>query len=77
MLIPEPKRLDREECRLNLLHHIEELQELVEGRLQAVEDRLEEVEAPTGPPAPGPGLGRLAQDLRAAKRLNAALPDRA
>ena len=25
-LIPEPKRLDREECRLNLLNHVEELQ---------------------------------------------------
>ena len=25
-LIPEPKRLDREECRVNLLNHVEELQ---------------------------------------------------
>ena len=43
-IIPEPKRLDREECRLNLLDHIEALQKHVEDRLEDVEDQIENVE---------------------------------
>merc|ERR1712192_71857 len=43
-LIPEPKRLDREECRVNLLNHVEELQVLVESRLEEIESRLDSVE---------------------------------
>jgi len=43
-LIPEPKRLDREECRLNLLNHVEELQVLVEARLEEIENRLDAVD---------------------------------
>jgi len=43
-LIPEPKRLDREECRLNLLNHVEELQVLVEARLEEIENRLDAID---------------------------------
>merc|ERR1712192_43198 len=43
-LIPEPKRLDREECRVNLLNHVEELQVLVEARLEEIESRLDSVD---------------------------------
>merc|ERR1712192_257752 len=43
-LIPEPKLLDREECRVNLLNHVEELQVLVESRLDEIESRLDSVD---------------------------------
>merc|ERR1712192_167837 len=43
-LIPEPKRLDREECRVNLLNRVEELQVLVESRLEEIESRLDSVD---------------------------------
>merc|ERR1711997_88019 len=43
-LIPEPKRLDREECRLNLLNHVEELQVLVDARLEEIESRLDAID---------------------------------
>merc|ERR1712181_133882 len=43
-LILEPKRLDREECRVNLLNHVEELQVLVESRLEEIESRLDSVD---------------------------------
>merc|ERR550517_731495 len=46
-LIPEPKRLDREECRLNLLNHVEELQVLVDARLEEIENRLDAVDPST------------------------------
>jgi hypothetical protein len=39
-LIPEPKLINREESRLNLIGHIEHLQGLVEQRLDLVEERL-------------------------------------
>ena len=91
-IIPEPKRLDREECRLNLLHHVEDLQVrrglggvgtvprqgLVEARLQEIEDRVEGLEGTGEQEAGGatPPLASLLQDLRSAQRLNTALPDR-
>merc|ERR1712203_100708 len=46
-LIPEPKRLDREECQLNLLNHVEELQVLVDARLEEIENRLDAVDPST------------------------------
>jgi hypothetical protein len=43
-IIPEPKLINREESRLNLIGHIEHLQELLDGRLDLVEQRLNELE---------------------------------
>ena len=74
-LIPEPKRLDREECRLNLLHHVEELQQLVDGRLQEIEERLEALESSTST-SKSSSMSPLLQDIRSAKKLNSSLPDR-
>jgi hypothetical protein len=45
-IIPEPKLINREESRLNLIGHIEHLQELLDGRLDLVEQRLNELELP-------------------------------
>ena len=78
-IIPEPKRLDREECRLNLLDHIEALQKHVEDKLEAVEDQIENVErrrkeAPGG--WNGMVVGSKLQDLTSAKIVNSALSDR-
>ena len=78
-IIPEPKRLDREECRLNLLDHIEALQKHVEDRLEAVEDQIENVErrrkeAPGG--WSGLAVGSKLQDLTSAKIVNNTLSDR-
>merc|ERR1712107_974817 len=83
-LIPEPKRLDREECRLNLLNHVEELQVLVEARLEEIES-LDAVDpsansscsttpsssTTTQPPYPhsSSSLSRVLLDLRTAKKL--------
>ena len=77
-IIPEPKRLDREECRLNLLDHIEALQKHVEDKLEAVEDQIENVER-RRKEAPGGWNGMVGsklQDLTSAKIVNSALSDR-
>ena len=78
-IIPEPKRLDREECRLNLLDHIEALQKHVEDRLETVEDQIENVErrrkeAPGG--WSGMAVSSKLQDLTSAKIVNNTLSDR-
>ena len=79
-LIPEPKRLDREECRTNLLHHVEELQQLVDARLQQIEERLEALESSTDTASStsksSSSISPLLQDIRSAKKLNSSLPDR-
>ena len=36
-IIPEPKRLDRDECRLNLLQHIDNVQSEIQKRFKAIE----------------------------------------
>ena len=78
-IIPEPKRLDREECRLNLLDHIEALQRHVEDRLEAVEDQIENVER-RRKEAPGVWSGLAVssklRDLTSAKIVNNTLTDR-
>ena len=42
--IPEPKRLDKDECRLNLLQHIDAVQTEFENRLEVLEKTLIEIE---------------------------------
>ena len=78
-IIPEPKRLDRDECRQNLLDHIETLQKHVEDRLEMVEDQIENVERRRKSP-PGVWSGMMIsskmQDVRSAKIVNNTLPDR-
>ncbi len=44
VLIPEPKRLDRDECRLNLLQHIDTVQTEVMERFEAIEAALNKIE---------------------------------
>ena len=44
MIIPEPKSLDKDECRLNLLEHIDAVQTEFENRLEVMEKTLAEVE---------------------------------
>merc|ERR1712013_177440 len=81
-LIPEPKRLDREECRLNLLNHVEELQVLVDARLEEIEDRLDAVDPSTNSScsttpssssasssAAASSLSRILLDLRTARKI--------
>lgn len=78
-IIPEPKRLDRDECRQNLLDHIETLQKHVEDRLEMVEEQIENVERRRKAP-PGVWSGMMIsskmQDVRSAKIVNSTLPDR-
>merc|ERR1711936_890877 len=80
-LIPEPKRLDREECRLNLLNHVEEMQVLVEARLEEIENRLDAVDPSTNAScsttpssssassAAASSLSRILLDLRTARKI--------
>ena len=44
VIIPEPKSLDKDECRLNLLEHIDAVQTEFENRLEVMEKTLAEVE---------------------------------
>lgn len=46
-VILEPKRLDRDECRLNLLDHISSVQNEVEARLEAIETAMTKIESGT------------------------------
>ena len=48
VIIPEPKRLDRDECRLNLLTHIESVQNEIEKRFTAIEEALGKIESMPG-----------------------------
>ena len=43
-IIPEQKRIDKDECRLNLLEHIEKMQNEVDSLLGKVEVNLRAVE---------------------------------
>jgi len=74
-IIPEPKRLDREECRQNLVFHVEQMQEKIDLRLTEVETRIDKLE--TGAESVSPDqLAVILQDIRNARRLNLCLPDR-
>jgi len=81
-IIPEPKLINREESRLNLIGHIEHLQALVEQRLDLVEQRLGCLEQPellSQQPLDCSGIAqavaRLLTDLQSMKTVNAMLPD--
>ena len=78
-IIPEPKRLDRDECRQNLLDHIEALQKHVEDRLENVEEQIENIERRRRD-SPGGWSGMIVsskmQDVRSAKIVNNTLPER-
>jgi len=85
-VIVEPKRLDREECRVNLIQHVENLQGLVEDSFDKIETRLmalesgEEVpplhETDTHFPRAKSVLILLLRDLKTAKKLNLSLPEK-
>ena len=45
VIFPETKRLDKDECRLNLLHHIDAVQTEFEHRLNLVESTLAEIDS--------------------------------
>ena len=44
-VIMEPKRIDKDECRMNLLHHIDAVQTEFENRLNEIEKTLDQLEA--------------------------------
>ena len=79
-----PKRLDRDECRLNLLQHIESVQDEIDNRYKAIESSIAKIEAMPGAinagftsrqllgPADGKlkaKLNQLIQDLSTARQL--------
>ena len=45
VIFPETKRLDKDECRLNLLHHIDAVQTEFEYRLNLVEKTMAEIDS--------------------------------
>ncbi len=84
VIIPEQKRLDRDECRLHLLEHIGRVQAEVTSLLDSVEEHLSQLERsslPTNTTIAVPALAcrtktlvtMLSQDLRTAKKLLGAL----
>ena len=75
-IIPEPKRLDRDECRQNLVLHIEKMQELVQKRMEDIEEQVVMLEKKFSDQKNTPPLTTTLQDLRSAKKLNSTLPDR-
>ena len=76
-IIPEPKRLDRDECRLNLILHIENLQKHIQNRLEKIDIELEVLEKKKEEREVSPVLlASTMQDLRSAKIVNNSLPDR-
>ena len=75
-IIPEPKRLDRDECRLNLILHIENLQKHIQTRLENLDTELELLEKKKEREVSSVFLASTMQDLRSAKILNNSLPDR-
>merc|ERR1712203_881628 len=42
---PETKRIDKDECRLNLMHHIDAVQTEFEGRINLIESTLAEIDS--------------------------------
>jgi len=79
-IIPEPKLINREESRLNLIGHIEHLQALVEERLDLVEQRLGGLELQQLlPPLDCSGIAqaiaRLLNDIQSLKKANNMMPD--
>jgi len=75
-IIPEPKRLDRDECRLNLILHIENLQKHIQNRLEKIDIELEILEKKKEREVSPVLLASTMQDLRSAKIVNNSLPDR-
>jgi len=75
-IIPEPKRLDRDECRLNLILHIENLQKHIQNRLEKIDTELEVLEKKKEREVSPVLLASTMQDLRSAKIVNNSLPDR-
>jgi len=59
IIIPEPKILDKDECRLNLLQHIEAVQTEFENRLEVMEKALAEVDNDNPHLSGGPDGGDL------------------
>merc|ERR1719192_154693 len=45
VIFPETKRIDKDECRLNLMHHIDAVQTEFENRLNLVEATLAEIDS--------------------------------
>merc|ERR1711997_939735 len=75
-IIPEPKRLDRDECRLNLILHIENLQKHIQVRLETLDVELEVLERKKEMEISPVVVASTMQDLRSAKIVNNSLPDR-
>jgi len=74
--IPEPKRLDRDECRLNLLQHIESVQEEVENRYSAIESAISKIEAMPGASNAGFSLAQISgSDAKMKAKLNKLIQD--
>merc|ERR1712048_1478577 len=75
-IIPEPKRLDRDECRLNLILHIENLQKHIQVRLETLDIELEVLERKKEMEISPVVVASTMQDIRSAKIVNNSLPDR-
>merc|ERR1719433_1540181 len=75
-IIPEPKRLDRDECRLNLILHIENLQKHIQIRLETLDTKLEVLERKKEMEISSVVVASTMQSLRSAKIVNNSLPDR-
>jgi hypothetical protein len=84
-IIPEPKLINREESRINLIGHIEHLQSLVGERLDLVEQRLDRLESPEQLQLPQElldcsnivqSVARLLTDVKSMKKVNHMLPER-
>jgi len=74
--IPEPKRLDRDECRLNLLQHIESVQSEVEYRYSAIESAISKIEAMPGASNAGFSLEQISVgDAKMKAKLNKLIQD--
>lgn len=74
--IPEPKRLDRDECRLNLLQHIESVQAEVEYRYSAIESAISKIEAMPGASNAGFSLEQISVgDAKMKAKLNKLIQD--
>jgi len=83
-IIPEPKLINREESRANLVSHVEHLHALVEDRLTGCETRLDQLLDNTSIGGDesldmtgiNRGLYRLLRDLRSIQSTNLLLPDK-
>jgi hypothetical protein len=66
----EPKRLDRDECRLNLLDHVANLQNEVSARLSVIESALVNIEKGVAEiPTSKSGLVTLLRDVDVTRQL--------